>query len=1168
MAQVIGRYKKPKRANIRAMKDTTAEGHGLDVLRAGEYMLVSSDNSMKEDGQGCFDSYAVGDGVTPCHELEIIPLNDRVTYEDFNALAERLIKFTGYVALEAPTGEISDGSLWFEGEEMPLVEDFPIAVKTYDAESGEWSEETTEYTPHQLDLWAELESMKGFYWFIDGWNRTDEDVPVDDMTIERNEDNALQLKDGDETNGVTFQKLNTHRYTDEVIDDEESLPLNTAVHKELLDAENSTFEYDNTDADVDKVKITLQNNNEDTILEKEIDFEDKMVFEKKEQIVTNKTIDADTNTLTNITGENVKSGYMVGEIGENDIYYGYTFSGDNVFTKTLEAGIAPVYNIIDKDITLLGDGVIAENSVIFDGVTYTRDEAIDDYYIDESNIKFPNVDLLIGLKKIIDAQKHSFQQVSTFEELEGDAEVLYYLDTAYDDYKVGFYLYDEELDYHPVLDDSGVVYLSSFEGVEGDEAYLYYLDTADEFHEVGFYRFINGDFSLIGSSTEVFTDVLQLPIEEISKDTIYRLKIYKYYYGGAEITEPAAYHVSDASSVVVAPTGITVDGTETAFGDLTDTYIQTLVVGGYIAVGDYENADFFRVSTDGYCYHSGITRGETYSLYHNPTETQEGYLELGAGGGGGGSVEIDNITVKKNRDERLQANAVIPVEYLPSANILPDSFYEIEEDVSYEGYEYRHNADVLAEAPIGYAIIDGSYVIVNKTRITINGVTKLWAELTSQEVDELVFSNKIEIASFDDSDFFGYDGGLFDVASKFSQQPISVSFTMHKLFKHEDDRWASHSVIHLNTSQYQQLTDEQRNDGTLYVVDDYPYRGMGLSYDILQNKPTINGITLQDDVSLLDLDLYSRAEVNNMLEGKSSTMFVDQLPSPTEKNTWYYSKKYQDGTAVPNDKRVLYITDKNNVLQYLGIVGEMDLEVGTTLSGSETKVTSSQVVKNALERKQDTLVSKGSYGATPQDGDYISGVFVDNNNLSYKSMTFANLRQWMAEQYAKSVSSTSTDYNAPTSKAVWNVVDTRLEKVATSGLNEVYVHHGTSQAVRKIATAIGADNASEMPTVGAVYNNKRLNGTSGDAGSASLTLDALLAKVGLTGLGTGHAYAYCRQWNSCSDKPWNADAVYLEWFGRDNSTGILRVTEWIGQRMAIRAKTNGSWNAWKNVTLT
>lgn len=64
MGQIIGSAAKPKRCNIQSLSD-------LGTPDAGQYILVSSDNSMQSDGQGNFDCYIKGDGHTVATSLTL-----------------------------------------------------------------------------------------------------------------------------------------------------------------------------------------------------------------------------------------------------------------------------------------------------------------------------------------------------------------------------------------------------------------------------------------------------------------------------------------------------------------------------------------------------------------------------------------------------------------------------------------------------------------------------------------------------------------------------------------------------------------------------------------------------------------------------------------------------------------------------------------------------------------------------------------------------------------------------------------------------------------------------------------------------------------------------------------------------------------------------------------
>lgn len=69
MGQIIGGAAKPKRCNISQMSNTGTGGCANLVLDAGEYMLVSSDNSMTAAGQGGFDCCIEGDGTKAVKDL-------------------------------------------------------------------------------------------------------------------------------------------------------------------------------------------------------------------------------------------------------------------------------------------------------------------------------------------------------------------------------------------------------------------------------------------------------------------------------------------------------------------------------------------------------------------------------------------------------------------------------------------------------------------------------------------------------------------------------------------------------------------------------------------------------------------------------------------------------------------------------------------------------------------------------------------------------------------------------------------------------------------------------------------------------------------------------------------------------------------------------------------
>ena len=69
MGQIVSSAAKPKRCNLNKLSQ-------LGTPAAGEYILVSYDNSMTANGQGNFDRYIMGDGRTAATALELKYLDD------------------------------------------------------------------------------------------------------------------------------------------------------------------------------------------------------------------------------------------------------------------------------------------------------------------------------------------------------------------------------------------------------------------------------------------------------------------------------------------------------------------------------------------------------------------------------------------------------------------------------------------------------------------------------------------------------------------------------------------------------------------------------------------------------------------------------------------------------------------------------------------------------------------------------------------------------------------------------------------------------------------------------------------------------------------------------------------------------------------------------------
>lgn len=432
--------------------------------------------------------------------------------------------------------------------------------------------------------------------------------------------------------------------------------------------------------------------------------------------------------------------------------------------------------------------------------------------------------------------------------------------------------------------------VNTFDGEEGNTYTLYILTQDVTISGVkyvkGFYTWNEVDgFVLRLSDNEVFTDVglnENLPTTDINDNTIYRKANYEYLHNGSELeNEPVGYKILDTTNISVSSTGITIDDVETLWADLTGGIVESLITNDRLESAEFDEADFFNYDTTLYDIATNFEREIAYRLYHNPTKTTDGYIQIG--GGSGGEILIDNETIVKNSDNELEAKAIISVGTgsLPTNNI-KDAIYLKTEVVTYE-----------------------------------------------------------------------------------DEEEVEHTFSMVKFFVRKNNAWDSMSKIELTEEQYSHLSQAQKEDGTLYIFEGTPQAT--LTYATLPDKPTINGIVVVGNLTLADLSLYSRNEIDSLLANKGTAEFVNEMPQTTQPLTWYYSKKFINGTDVPNDKRALYITDKDNVIHYMGIVGDIDLseyytkaQTDVELAKKQDKLTDSDETSNLTDNSKFSLVDSDS----------------------------------------------------------------------------------------------------------------------------------------------------------------------------------------------------------------
>lgn len=146
MGQIVGTKAKPKRANLNALSLV-----GTPAL--GEYVLVSSDNSMSADGQGNFDCYIVGDGTTaatalPLHSIvkgnitseELDGVNGKTLYNFIYGSGDPRIVFniTGFGTDGASGGVTGLGQTYYNTSSKLLrrcIDYKPKATSTYETVS-------------------------------------------------------------------------------------------------------------------------------------------------------------------------------------------------------------------------------------------------------------------------------------------------------------------------------------------------------------------------------------------------------------------------------------------------------------------------------------------------------------------------------------------------------------------------------------------------------------------------------------------------------------------------------------------------------------------------------------------------------------------------------------------------------------------------------------------------------------------------------------------------------------------------------------------------------------------------------------------------------------------------------------------------------------------------
>ena len=106
---------------------------------------------------------------------------------------------------------------------------------------------------------------------------------------------------------------------------------------------------------------------------------------------------------------------------------------------------------------------------------------------------------------------------------------------------------------------------------------------------------------------------------------------------------------------------------------------------------------------------------------------------------------------------------------------------------------------------------------------TLNGNPGSYSSITQITVSVWMNNGWMsETTDFSEAGMFRVPGSLavYDSATKLTEEDYVVTAEMDKVFKRVQGGWECISYIQLDKEQYDILSDAQKNDGTLYIVND------------------------------------------------------------------------------------------------------------------------------------------------------------------------------------------------------------------------------------------------------------------------------------------------------------------------------------------------------------
>ena len=355
--------------------------------------------------------------------------------------------------------------------------------------------------------------------------------------------------------------------------------------------------------------------------------------------------------------------------------------------------------------------------------------------------------------------------------------------------------------------------------------------------------------------------------------------------------------------------------------------------------------------------------------------------------------------------------------------------------------KYKHN-NIDVENVEFYKGL-GSTVITS-TGISVNGGEEVeYINITSSDITSWIAAGYIEISDFSTANFGKYnntDGG-YDIISNFEEtdvydlyfNPTEITgIDNYILISSSDDVISYDSLSNkpkvngetltgnktsadlkisreISEVEYEALSNEEKNNGTAYYIDagGSSSNVNETNYNNLTNKPSINGVTLQQGQTANDLDIYTRSQIDAKMSGifkyKGVVATINDLPSSTSKAGDCY-----------------YVTAETSTYAFNGSAWE---NIGSTVDLTNYQTSTD----NSLETNSKTVV--GAINELNADKVDISSVVDSLTSTATNAPLSANqgkvlndkveLRELLSNK-TTTIDNSSTDTEYPSAKAVYD----------------------------------------------------------------------------------------------------------------------------------------------------